>query len=184
MEATQVLKTEHQAIRIMLAVLENVADRLDRGEKVDVADLESMLEFIRVFADRCHHTKEEDLLFPALEKVGFPREGGPVGVMLAEHDIGREYVRGLAAAAQRLAEGDQLACAAAARNARAYAQLLDAHIDKEDNILYLMADMHLDEEEQGRLAREFERVEEEHIGHGRHEQFHELLHTLRDRYLR
>lgn len=183
MTATEVLKTEHSAIRIMLNVLETVADRLERGEDVSHADLEAMLDFIRVFADSCHHAKEEDLLFPALEQVGFPRESGPVGVMLLEHDTGRGHVRGLAAAVARLKEGDASAAAEAAQHARAYAQLLDAHIDKEDNILYMMADMHLSESEQQRLVEEFERVEEERVGHGRHEEYHQLLHTLRDRYL-
>ncbi len=183
MTATEVLKTEHTAIRVMLDVLNSVAARLERGEAVDTADLDAMLEFIRVFADSCHHAKEEDLLFPALERAGLPREGGPVGVMLAEHETGRGYVRGLADAVARLKQGDAGAADEAAHNARGYAELLDAHIYKEDNILYEMADMHLSAAEQERLVGEFERVEDERVGHGRHEQFHELLHRLRDRYL-
>lgn len=63
MQATEVLKTEHRAIELMLRILDNVSDRLERGETVDTGDLEAMVEFIRVFADRCHHAKEEDHLF-------------------------------------------------------------------------------------------------------------------------
>lgn len=59
---------------------------------------------------------------------------------------------------------------------------LDAHIYKEDNILFEMADMHLSEEDQQWLAGEFERVADR-FGNDRHEHYHDLLHTLRDRYL-
>ncbi|NLT43477.1 MAG: hemerythrin [Anaerolineae bacterium] len=182
MTATEVLKTEHRDIRVMLSVLENVADRLEGGEAVPHADLEAMLDFIRTFADSLHHAKEEGLLFPALERAGFPRESGPVGVMLLEHDAGRGHTRGLAEAAERLQAGDAAAARQAAGHARAYVQLLDAHIYKEDNILFEMADMHLSEEEQKWLSDEFERVADR-FGHDRHEEYHDLLHTLRDRYL-
>jgi hemerythrin-like domain-containing protein len=182
-QATEVLKTEHRAIELMLRILDNVSDRLERGETVDTGDLEAMVEFIRVFADRCHHAKEEDHLFPAMEKAGIPREGGPVGVMLFEHDRGREFVRGLAEGISRLSQGDTGAAAQVVRNARGYANLLREHINQEDNILYEIADAQLSHEEQARLVEEFERVEEERVGAGKHEEFHELLHRLRDRYL-
>ncbi|NPV10045.1 MAG: hemerythrin [Anaerolineae bacterium] len=183
MQATEQLKTEHNAIKLMLRVLDAVADRLERGDSVDAADVNAIVEFIRVFADRCHHGKEEDHLFPALERAGLPRDGGPVGVMLAEHDLGREFVRGLAEGASRLSDGSSEAAAQVVRNARGYADLLRQHIDKEDNILYEIADFHLDAREDARLVEEFERVERERVGPGRHEEFHQLLHDLRDRYL-
>lgn len=183
MEATEVLKTEHRAIKLMLDILESINQRLERGETVPSADLAAIVEFIRVFADRCHHGKEEDLLFPAMERAGIPSEGGPIGVMLAEHEIGRTYVRGLAEAAAELAAGNADACTAVVRNARGYITLLRDHIDKEDNILYMMAEMHVSPDTDKRLVEEFERVEEEKIGHGKHEEFHELLHRLRDTYL-
>ncbi|MGQ9493468.1 MAG: hemerythrin domain-containing protein [Anaerolineae bacterium] len=95
MRATEQLMEEHRAIETVLNILENVCQRLETGKAVDAEHLEHILEFIRIFADRCHHGKEEDLLFPAMEKAGIPREGGPIGVMLIEHVQGRNYVRGM-----------------------------------------------------------------------------------------
>lgn len=183
MSAIELLKEEHRAIKVMLSILNEVSQRLEASEKIDPQDLSQMVEFIRVFADRCHHGKEEDLLFPALEETGVPREGGPIGVMLAEHDEGRAYARGLAEAIARYRSGEKEAVRDIIENARNYANLLNQHIDKEDNILYVIADLHLSPEKQEELVKEFQRVEEEKIGVGRHEEFHHLLHHLKSTYL-
>jgi hemerythrin-like domain-containing protein len=183
MKATEQLKEEHVGIKRMLSILDSVCDRLEAGEDIRPRHLEQSVEFIQVFADRCHHGKEEDLLFAAMEEVGFPRDRGPIGVMLAEHEQGRGYVRGLKAAVERYKAGDRRAISEMVSNARSYIALLSQHIDKEDNILYAMADAHLPNETQERLLGDFEKVELERIGAGRHEEFHHLLDELQQVYL-
>lgn len=182
MKPTEQLKEEHQAIKLALSILLKISERLDAGEKVSPDHMEKMLEFIKMFADRCHHGKEEDLLFLAMEEAGVPREGGPIAVMLMEHDMGRGYVRGMSEAADQYSAGEQ-SSSQFAENARNYVQLLTQHIDKEDNILYPIADMHLQEKRQRELIEEFEKVETERIGAGKHEEFHKMLHQLEEVYL-
>ena len=184
MRPTEQLKQEHVAIKTMLQVLDRVSGKLDSGEPVSPEHLEQIAEFIKVFADRCHHGKEEGLLFPAMAEAGIPTEGGPIGVMLQEHDIGRGYVKGMAEAISEYKAGDRNAASRIVENARGYIALLEQHIDKEDNILYPMADMHLAEPTERRLLEEFDRMEREEIGQGRHEEFHELLGRLSRTYLR
>jgi len=184
MRATDQLKEEHQGIKLMLSILSNVCDRLDAGEDINPLHLEKIVEFIQVFADKCHHAKEEDLLFVAMKEVGFPLNSGPIGVMLAEHDQGRGYVRGLKAAVEQYKAGDKRVISSITSNARNYVALLSQHIDKEDNILYMMADAHLSDQTQERLLADFEKVEIERIGAGKHEEFHHLLHELEQFYLR
>lgn len=183
MLATEQLKKEHQAIQVMLEILEAICTRLEANQQVDPQHLEQILDFIRIFGDSCHHHKEENLLFPDLEAAGIPREDGPVGMMLMEHDQGREYVRNLARAIIGYKAGDPQATEGIVENARGYVNLLNEHIDKEDNILYMMADMHLTEEQQRDLLKGFEKIEAEKIGPGRHEEFHQLLDTLKKIYL-
>ena len=89
--AVEQLKKEQAAIETMLEILDAVCFRLKAGEKIDPAHLTQIVEFIRGFADRCHHGKEEEIFFPALEVAGIPKEGGPIGVMLGQH----ERMRGL-----------------------------------------------------------------------------------------
>jgi hemerythrin-like domain-containing protein len=132
-------------------------------------------------ADRCHHAKEEDLLFVAMEEAGIPRQGGPIGVMLHEHTLGRGYVQGMAdgLAAYKMGGGG----AQVAGNARGYVELLTQHIHKEDHILYPMADRALSAAKQAELAEGFERVERERVGPGKHEAYHALLDRLEGAYL-
>jgi hemerythrin-like domain-containing protein len=184
MKPTEQLKEEHQAIKVMLRILEKVCQKLESGEEVNPEHLEQMVEFIKAFADKCHHGKEEDLLFIAMEEAGIPKESGPIGVMLTEHDMGRGYVRGMSEAVTQYKAGDRKASSAIVENARNYIALLTQHIDKEDHILYPMADMHLSEERQKELVEEFERVEREEIGVGKHQEFHQLLEHLREVYLK
>jgi hemerythrin-like domain-containing protein len=157
--STAALRHEHEVILRALAVLEQVGRAVEAGAPMDPAARGWLVEFFTTFTDRCHHAKEEQHLFPALERRGVPRAGGPVGVMLAEHEEGRALVRRIAAS-----EGAEAATAI-----RAFVALLRAHIDKENGVLFPLADQVLDEAEQHRLARAFDAVEQEAVGIGVHE---------------
>jgi len=182
MKPTETLKIEHQAILLMLEVVEAVSRKLEAAESIPAEHLTKIVDFIRGFADKCHHAKEEDLLFPAMEKTGIPRRGGPIGVMLIEHTEGREYVRKMKEAAEKYAAGEKKAGLRFAENARGYAALLSQHIHKEDNILYPIADARLSPQVQAGLEKDFERVEEEVVGAGKHEEYHRLLEKLEKIY--
>lgn len=155
MRPTEVLKEEHRAIERALKALEVAAERLDLGQEVPGELLEKILEFVRGFADRCHHHKEEGVLFPYLERKGLPRDLGPIGVMLAEHEMGRGHVKAMAEAVEEARPRDFVA------HARAYAALLRDHIAKEDNVLFPMADQMIGSVEAEELMGEFEEAEEE-----------------------
>lgn len=177
--ATSTLRTEHEAIISMLDATEEAARRVDRDEPVRPEILEGLLEFFRVFADRCHHGKEEELLFPALERKGMPRTGGPIGVMLFEHEQGRALIRRMSQAVAEIAGGNPAAAKSWAAAAREYTALLRAHIDKENNILFVMAERIFSDDEQTGLAEAFEKLEVEKMGVGTHERLHGLMNKLR-----
>jgi hemerythrin-like domain-containing protein len=176
--ATDTLRAEHDTILRMLDAAEQLARRIESGQAVSPDPLEGLLEFFKVFADRCHHGKEEDLLFPLLESKGLPNAGGPIGVMLAEHTQGRELIRRMAQAADRCRAGDQAAAKDWARAAGGYAALLREHIHKENHILFVIAERILTGEEQARLAADFEKLEVEKMGAGTHARLHRLMEEL------
>ncbi len=176
--ATGVLRNEHEAILRMLEVCERVAQRLQRDEPVTADTLAGLLEFFQIFADRCHHGKEEDLLFPLLEQKGLPRDGGPIGVMLSEHTMGRSLIRDMVDATRSYTEGREDAGRQWAEAASEYAGLLRAHIQKENNILFVMAERLLSDAEQADLAAAFERSETEKMGPGTHDRMHALMKKL------
>lgn len=183
MRPTQELSREHQAILLMIRILEKIGQKLEAGEKVDVSHLEKAVDFIKGFADKCHHGKEEDLLFPAMEKTGVPCCGGPLGVMLREHAEGRCFVKGMVWALTGIKQGDRGTAALFAENARGYGALLTQHIHKEDRVLFPMADARLSASQQSELASGFADVEEKVVGHGKHEEYHRLLKELEAAYL-
>jgi hemerythrin-like domain-containing protein len=148
---TDVLRDEHRVILNALGVLESAAGRLDAGGTLPDGWWDRALAWLRRFADASHHAKEERALFPAMAKAGIPAEGGPIGVMLHEHEHGRALIRAMA-------DGDTPRRVVAARE---YVRLLRQHIDKENQVLFPMADAVLDEREQEALVREFEAVEVE-----------------------
>ncbi|RMF71435.1 MAG: hemerythrin [Acidobacteria bacterium] len=134
-----VLMDEHQLILRVLGALAGLADKADAGAPVDREEIGRFATFFREFADRLHHGKEEERLFTAMEAAGMPREGGPIAVMLHEHDVGRSHVRALAALAEGSGALTDDERSSLVTHARAFVPLLAAHIAKEDNILYPMA---------------------------------------------
>jgi hemerythrin-like domain-containing protein len=177
-EATEILKEEHQAIKRVLAVLQQAARDISNGKQHAPEVFEQAVDFIRNFADKCHHMKEEDILFKEMEKKGIPVQGGPIGVMLLEHEKGRVLVRAMAEAIPGYAQGVAQARMALADHLRGYANLLAQHIDKEDNILYPMANQRLNPQEQASLRARFEQVEKEEMGPAVHEHYHDLVANL------
>jgi len=184
MKPTEVLVKEHEAILIMLEILKVVSSRLENKDHVKSEHLSQIVEFIQVFADKCHHGKEENLLFKSMVKASLPKEGGPIAVMLPEHEMGRHFVRKMDEAASAVVQGNLSASSQYIQNARGYVSLLSQHIQKENNILFPMADRVIPQEEQDQLVSDFDKVELEIIGEGTHERFHELLHDLKLEYLK
>jgi hemerythrin-like domain-containing protein len=152
--------------------------RIVEGAPVRAEVFADLVEFFRLFADKCHHGKEEDLLFPLMESKGFPRQGGPIGVMLIEHDQGRAHVREMAAAAEAIASGTAGASGRWASAAASFSSLLRAHIQKENQVLFVMAERVLSDAVQTRLAADFERVEIEKMGAGTHQRLHSVMDSL------
>jgi len=174
---TDILTEEHNVIKRLIAVLHRAADRLEGGEAVPAEVFRQAVDFIRTFGDKCHHAKEQDILFPALVERGMPQEEGPIAVMLYEHDQGRAYTSAMAEATEAYAQGDEKAKEKIITNARGYGDLLLQHIDKEDNVLYVMANRILSDSDQDELLEKFEAAEAA-MGQGTHEKYLQLVEQL------
>jgi hemerythrin-like domain-containing protein len=169
---------EHRVIEQVLDCLDVLASRCSRDGRLEPGPARQALEFFRGFADRCHHGKEENQLFPALEAKGFPRDGGPTGVMRYEHEQGRAHIRAMDQAIDGAAAGDREAVGHFVTHARGYTELLRQHIAKEDHCLFSMANQALSAAEQTALLDAFEHVEHHDMGPGTHERFLKLADSL------
>ncbi len=163
-DVTQVMVDEHRLILRMIALVEKNTERMLQGRFRNWQFFLDAVDFIRNFADRFHHAKEEDVLFVALVKNGMPEKSSPIEAMLMEHDQGRAYVRAVEDAAQRATMGELGQIPVIAENAREYAKLLRGHIDKEDTILYPLAERVLPEEMRPAMLTGYARAEDANPG--------------------
>lgn len=184
MKATEELQQEHRGIELMLRVLQAVSVKFGAGEPPPDRHVEGIVEFLTVFVDKCHHGKEEEFLFPALEAAGVPREGGPIGMMLNEHRQGRGLVAQLREFLAQYRSGNKEAATEIRQTSQDFVDLLSRHIVKENAVLFPMADDRLDLEADSELFEAFQRLEHERIGPGKHQAFHALLDELRGAYLK
>lgn len=164
---------EHRVIERVLEAL----GRMIEEEVVDSAFLREALDFFRNFADGCHHAKEEEALFPALESAGVPRDGGPIGCMLHEHDEGRMLLRTIETNLAAAESGNVSARGTVLRAAQRYMVMLRQHIQKEDSVLFVIAENVLSPAQKAEVLRDFAIKEREPLREG--QRAHYL--TLADR---
>jgi hemerythrin-like domain-containing protein len=139
--STESLRNDHFLIEKMVRALNVTADLLKAGKSMPALFLEQALDFTNNFTNVCHHGKEEDTLFPSLEKNGMPREGGPIARMLFEHEITKQLAEKMAVSARVYLEtgnADQLVA-----DIYRYTDHVSQHLTKENFRLFVMADMML-----------------------------------------
>jgi hemerythrin-like domain-containing protein len=180
-KATEILRNEHEIILDVLLALETISEPAARGEVLDVRSGLEILDFLRGFGDRCHHGKEEQIFFPALATRGLPRDVGPLAVMMAEHDKGRELIARMAESLADVELSKPGAPTCFAASAMAYVELMRDHIEKENGVLFPMCDGMLSEENQGALLFAFEKFEHADMGVGAHERFLDIASGLCER---
>lgn len=167
MKSVDRLVAEHDIIERGLDVLAKMVARIESGGSVPGDFPKWVPAFFSQFADKCHHAKEEDLFFPLLKERGIPEEGGPIGVMLHEHDVGRDCVRRM----REASEGDEFDAAKFATAAKEFIPLLRQHIFKENNVLFKMAEQVLSEGDDDEMDGKFSQVEQERELAGMHERY-------------
>lgn len=175
---TEEQKKEHRVIEHALDILERVCERFENDEDVDPKIIEKTIDFLRTFADKCHHGKEQDLLFIALEMEGMSRVNSPIGILRREHDIARRFIWNMDRALGDYKKGDETAKKDILQSAQAYNKLLNQHIDKEDDLLYPIAEKKLSDERKRELLKAYERFEKEVTGKGLHEKYHTMIENL------
>lgn len=164
MKATETLSSEHRVILKALDQLHLAVEQARKGD-FDAERLTVSLSFFREFADKRHHGKEEDMLFPAMNRRGMPLNGGPLHCMLEEHTLGRSLLKIVGENLPGARAGDETAKGAVLDAYAEYEAFLRDHIFKEDNILFRMADQVLTPEDQAALEKSFAAFDAADVGH-------------------
>ena len=153
------LKHEHRVIERALRALDGVSMRLEWGDHVPYDVLSQLVDFIGVFADRYHHGREEECLFPVLALKGIRHQGGPLQVMEQQHEIERDLTAEMGRAVKSYREVDPESRGRFVEAARRYSQHLLRPLEKEESILFRIAEEILDDEDKAALAEAFKQAE-------------------------
>lgn len=183
MLAIDILVKEHDSILKVIEITQTILNTNDKST-VKLDHVEQIIDFIKNFADKYHHLKEEDVLFMGMEKHGMPREGGPIAVMLHEHDEGRNYIKHAVEAIGKLKLGDDSAFEQLSKNLLNYCTLLTNHIGKENNILYPMADRLLPADVKSAMTDNFEKTNLTTINNEYHDKYLKMVDELSSIYLK
>ncbi len=173
----QELKHDHSVIQEVVAGMSAVADLLDSGKQVDPSILGDLVQFLAVFADHCHHAKEEQYLFPLLVTKADATTKRELQMLEHEHHSATQLVRELATASAAYIENPLVMRYRVVALLRRLVELYPAHIWKEDYLLFPMAQQNLSAAEREDMADRFEDVERE-VGQDVHAAFEMLAKQL------
>ncbi|NTW71823.1 MAG: hemerythrin [Eubacteriaceae bacterium] len=172
------LRSEHEGILFGISILEKMTALIEGNQSIPLEDLYEMIGFFKLFADKCHHGKEENLLFPVMIEFDLTLDGVLIKVLLTEHSEGRIYLSLMTDSLTDQYHRDDFI--ASSKN---YCELLRKHIQKENTSLFPLADNNIPANRQEALSTAFEKFEEEVMGKGTHEKLHETLHKFEKKYL-
>ncbi len=182
MQAIEILVNEHDSILKMIKIAGIIMENDDKTD-VNIDHVEQIIDFIKNFADKYHHLKEEDVLFVEMENHGMSRDGGPIAVMLHEHDEGRAYVKQAVDGIEKLKQGDDSAFDQIKYGLMNYCMLLTNHIAKENNILYPMAERILPEVVKDAMTEDFEHTNATTVNNEYFDKYLKMVDELSDIYL-
>ena len=140
MDSINLMMDEHKTIKKGLAVIRKMSIAVLNNKEVPFDDFKTIIEFVRNYADKHHHNKEEEILFKKMKvELGAETVDAPLSGMFIEHDFGRLFIKTLEQALERVKTGDKDSIVDIIANAIGYTDLLYRHIDKEDKVIYTFA---------------------------------------------
>jgi len=149
------LMIEHRLIERMIALIEKELARMEQAHSADILFLDQAVDFIRTYADRCHHGKEEDILFRELAKKPLtPEQQRIMAELVQEHVKGRTTVAALVEARNRYAQGDETALGDIREALSVLIDFYPQHIAKEDKAFFIPVMEHFTKEEKDSMLQE------------------------------
>lgn len=168
------LVAEHEMIERAMAVLKNNLEKIDEAIKSPL-QMQRAIDFLLEFGDKIHNTKEEKFLFPLMEQKGLPVQGGPIGVMLMEHDAERKLLQRMMGELPNLAEAAPTARQKFAAEGFEYLKIRAEHIWKENDVLYAMGRKVFSDEDNAALLDSFKTIDRQIYGEKAREHYSQML---------
>lgn len=182
MNAIDLMIKEHENISVMIDIVREACYKVITGENINFDDFNLMVDFIKNYADKHHHGKEETFLFNRMiEEIGNTAEKLVKHGMLVEHDLGRLYISDLEKALEDLKSGNDKAKVDVIGSAISYCNLLSRHIEKENKVAYTFANRMLKDETKNKIDDETKSFEENNKENS--EKYLKILEELKNKYI-
>ena len=172
------LRAEHGDIMKMFLALQKISAALVHQKEGLIDDLERIIAFLEIYIDRCHHGKEDEILFPALEALKYSDLSNLISELRSDHRIGRAFVEDMRSEFDKLGKRAEYSPAAFIDTSKCYIDLFRKHIRKENAKLLPMIEKMLSKEKLSWIEKQFEEFELENVGLQRYKAFKEILEKL------
>ena len=182
MRATDDLIQEHKAIIEVLDIMSKIADNIKTKKGFYTTEIEEIINFVKVFADKCHQTKEETVLFPALVLAGIPEDNSTMALIRHEHSLCRGLIKDISDCVENCKIGFPFSCELIADSLNNYVYILRNHFDNEEEFLFPLADKTLTDEQQNEIFEQFEKIKQGTICQDVYKRFDNLLTELKRKY--
>ena len=178
MQARGPLMIEHRLIERMISLIKDTLVQMESTHTVDPVFVDTAVDFIRMYADRTHHGKEEDILFRDLRKRPLSADDQRVmEELMDEHRFGRETTKALVEANTRYRNGEGTALGDIADKLQTLVEFYPKHIQKEDQIFFPASRAYFTDEEDQAMLAEFWEFDRRMI----HEKYLSVIEGLRKR---
>ena len=181
MKPTENLSKEHSDILELLGIMSRISKNIISNKVFYTGDIEEIIDFLKHFIEKSHHKKEE-VFYPILSGVDHLKDKEELSVMLYEHVLERNYLKDINSCVINCKIGNSFSQELLAESMMKYVVLLKGHINKEEKIIFPMADKVLNEAQQNEVYAQFEKIEEKIVEHDFHDHYHRLLKHLKSKY--
>jgi hemerythrin-like domain-containing protein len=181
MTPTEDLMYEHKAIRLIINVMNNIADNIKNKKVFYTSDVEKIVDFLSVYVEKCHRTKEETVFYPALLLSKKPFKN--IGLIINDHSIGKGYLDEILCCVENCKIGSTFSGERIADCMLNYVQLIDSHIQREEDEFFPLANKALSAEAMIEMSKQFKTINDEFVGLDIHQKYAEMLTTLESKYL-
>ena len=183
MKPTDNLIIEHREISELLNIMSIIADNIKSKDVFYPNDVEEIIDYLIIILDKSHQDKEDEVFYPELIMSGVPNDKAPLSIVNYEHTLAKHYLNEISSCVVNCKIGNDFSGDLLADSLTNYVIVIQNHIQREEEIVFPMANEVLSEEKQNEISQKFEDIEQKNKTHNFTDHFKNLLNKLNNKYL-
>jgi len=182
MTPTENLINEHKKINELLDIMSKIALKIKSKDVFYPNDVEEVVKYLINIIENSHHGKEDDVFYPELISSGIPKETAPLSIINYEHLISVNYLKDISSCVVNCKIGNDFSGELLADSLTNYVIAIKNHIQREEEIVFPIANEVFSIEKQNDILQRFEIIEQKYISNSFNDQFDELLNKIKNKY--